>query len=191
MFLSLNLKVKYHVCRKCNTNHFYELNRGRGQIYPDGSKSNNTIYNATSIGEVGKIVFKENGGSEIFIKEPSEGHQVVDLVPLGPELLVSEGESVKLDQPFMSNPNVGGFDGEYLKILSNTERSLFAFSNNQQRTFVSSRVLKESINTKKGKHGVVLVKLENFSPTPMNPFNTSMIYSSPAIPSSSPAKMNE
>ncbi|KAK8936558.1 Apocytochrome f [Platanthera zijinensis] len=31
-------------------------NRGRGQIYPDGSKSNNTVYNATSSGIVRKIV---------------------------------------------------------------------------------------------------------------------------------------
>ncbi|CAN2060269.1 unnamed protein product [Malus fusca] len=51
-------------------------NRGRGQIYPDGSKSNNNVYNATAA---------------------------------GPELLVSEGESIKLDQPLTSNPNVGGF----------------------------------------------------------------------------------
>ncbi|KAJ6381939.1 hypothetical protein OIU77_030571 [Salix suchowensis] len=41
-------------------------NRGRGQIYPDGSKSNNTVYNATAA-----------------------------------------GESIKLDQPLTSNPNVG------------------------------------------------------------------------------------
>ncbi|KAJ0010084.1 hypothetical protein Pint_33198 [Pistacia integerrima] len=51
-------------------------NRGRGQIYPDGTKSNNTVYNATAA---------------------------------GPELRVSEGESIKLDQPLTSNPNVGGF----------------------------------------------------------------------------------
>ncbi|KAK9080976.1 hypothetical protein Scep_031009 [Stephania cephalantha] len=84
-------------------------NRGRGQIYPDGSKSNNTVYNATAAGVVSKIVRKEKGGSEITIKEASDGHQVVDLVPPGPELLVSEGESIKLDQPLTSNPNVGGF----------------------------------------------------------------------------------
>ncbi|XP_026382583.1 uncharacterized protein LOC113277802 [Papaver somniferum] len=30
-------------------------NRGRGQIYPDGSKSNNTVYNATSTGESIKL----------------------------------------------------------------------------------------------------------------------------------------
>ncbi|KAL5759720.1 hypothetical protein ACOSQ2_018558 [Xanthoceras sorbifolium] len=58
-------------------------NRGRGQIYPDGTKSNNTVYNATAA--------------------------VVDIIPPGPELRISEGESIKLDQPLTSNPNVGGF----------------------------------------------------------------------------------
>nr|AKF00370.1 cytochrome f [Reinhardtia gracilis] len=84
-------------------------NRGRGQIYPDGSKSNNTVYNATSAGIVSRIVRKEKGGYEITIVDASDGHQVVDIVPPGPELLVSEGESIKLDQPLTSNPNVGGF----------------------------------------------------------------------------------
>nr|ULQ68567.1 cytochrome f [Xyris capensis] len=85
-------------------------NRGRGQIYPDGSKSNNTVYNATSAGIVSKIVRKEKGGYEISIVDASmDGRQVVDIIPPGPELLVSEGESIKLDQPLTSNPNVGGF----------------------------------------------------------------------------------
>nr|WNH39097.1 cytochrome f [Tongoloa sp. LG-2021b] len=85
-------------------------NRGRGQIYPDGSKSNNTVYNATSAGIVGKIIRKEKkGGYEITIADASDGRQVVDIIPPGPELLVSEGESIKSDQPLTSNPNVGGF----------------------------------------------------------------------------------
>nr|YP_010145029.1 cytochrome f [Elsholtzia densa]QQL92433.1 cytochrome f [Elsholtzia densa]QVL24902.1 cytochrome f [Elsholtzia densa]QWV61541.1 cytochrome f [Elsholtzia densa var. ianthina]WCH61685.1 cytochrome f [Elsholtzia densa] len=84
-------------------------NRGRGQIYPDGSKSNNTVYNATGVGIVSKIIRKEKGGYEITITDPSDGRQVVDIIPPGPEILVSEGESIKLDQPLTSNPNVGGF----------------------------------------------------------------------------------
>ncbi|KAL4619642.1 hypothetical protein ACB092_06G094700 [Castanea dentata] len=84
-------------------------NRGRGQIYPDGSKSNNNVYNATAAGIVSKIIRKEKGGYEITIVDASDGRQVVDIIPPGPELLVSEGESVQLDQPLTSNPNVGGF----------------------------------------------------------------------------------
>jgi len=30
-------------------------NRGRGQLYPDGSKSNNTVYNAPAAGKITQI----------------------------------------------------------------------------------------------------------------------------------------
>ncbi|KAG6540612.1 hypothetical protein Mapa_017941 [Marchantia paleacea] len=84
-------------------------NRGRGQIYPDGSKSNNTVYNASITGKVSKIFRKEKGGYEITIDDISDGHKVVDILPAGPELIISEGELVKVDQPLTNNPNVGGF----------------------------------------------------------------------------------
>ncbi|KAH0849782.1 hypothetical protein HID58_096105, partial [Brassica napus] len=50
-----------------------------------------------------------NGGYEITIVDASNERQVIDIIPRGLELLVSEGESIKLDQPLTSNPNVGGF----------------------------------------------------------------------------------
>ena len=62
-----------------------------------------------STGIVRKILRKEKGGYEISIVDASDGRQVIDTIPPGPELLVSEGESIKLDQPLTSNPNVGGF----------------------------------------------------------------------------------
>nr|BDW36524.1 cytochrome f [Hyophila propagulifera] len=83
-------------------------NRGRGQIYPDGSKSNNTVYNASTTGKISKILRKEKGGYEIII-DGSDGRQIVDIVPPGPELIISEGELIKADQPLTNNPNVGGF----------------------------------------------------------------------------------
>ncbi|KAL2900545.1 Cytochrome f [Bienertia sinuspersici] len=46
---------------------------------------------------------------EINIVEASDGCEVVDIIPPRPELLVSEAESIKLDQPLTSNANVGGF----------------------------------------------------------------------------------
>jgi apocytochrome f len=84
-------------------------NRGRGQIYPNGNKSNNTVYNATSAGIISKIVRKGKSGYEITITDAPGGHEAIDIIPPGPELLVSEGESIKLDQPLTNNPNVGGF----------------------------------------------------------------------------------
>nr|YP_009562315.1 apocytochrome f [Trichomanes trollii]QAV57672.1 apocytochrome f [Trichomanes trollii] len=85
-------------------------NRGRGQIYPDGSKSNNTVYNASTTGIITRIIRRDKkGGYEIAIREASEGREVIEIIPPGPELIISEGESIKVDQPLTNNPNVGGF----------------------------------------------------------------------------------
>ncbi|KAI5420405.1 hypothetical protein KIW84_044264 [Lathyrus oleraceus] len=84
-------------------------NSRRGQIYPDGSKSNNNVSNSTATGVVNKIIQREKGGYEIMIVDASDVCEVIDIIPLGPELLVSEGEPIKLDQPLTSNPDVGGF----------------------------------------------------------------------------------
>nr|YP_010231189.1 apocytochrome f of cytochrome b6/f complex [Nephroselmis pyriformis]QSV37258.1 apocytochrome f of cytochrome b6/f complex [Nephroselmis pyriformis] len=83
-------------------------NRGRGQLYPNGSKSNNTVYNASAAGTVSKIEVSENGESSVTITT-AEGTSVVDVIPVGPTLLVKEGQAVKADQPLTNNPNVGGF----------------------------------------------------------------------------------
>nr|WKT07802.1 apocytochrome f of cytochrome b6/f complex [Klebsormidium sp. TAA2-JRJ3pt] len=83
-------------------------NRGRGQIYPNGSKSNNTVYSASSSGKISQIITREKGGFEVTI-EASDGSKAVDVVPPGPELIVSQGDSIKIDQPLTNNPNVGGF----------------------------------------------------------------------------------
>lgn len=83
-------------------------NRGRGQIYPDGTKSNNTVYNASANGKITKILRKEKGGYDITI-ETNEGNQIIEIIPPGLELIISEGESIKIDQPLTNNPNIGGF----------------------------------------------------------------------------------
>lgn len=82
-------------------------NRGRGQIYPDGSKSNNTVYNASATGQITEIVRKKKS-INITITTASGG-QVVDVIPVGPELIIAEKEEVQVDQPLTNNPNVGGF----------------------------------------------------------------------------------
>ncbi|KAK8279257.1 hypothetical protein V6Z11_D09G098500 [Gossypium hirsutum] len=64
-----------------------------------------------------KIIRKEKGGYKITITDALDGHQVVDIIPSRPKLLVSEGESIKLDQPLTINPNVGGFgQGDALRV---------------------------------------------------------------------------
>ncbi len=87
-------------------------NRGRGQIYPTGLKSNNAVYNASAAGTITKIakVEDEDGNTTYELSiQPTTGDTVVDKIPLGPDLIVSEGQTVASGDALTNNPNVGGF----------------------------------------------------------------------------------
>jgi apocytochrome f len=82
-------------------------NRGRGQLYPDGSKSNNNLYNASVTGTISQIETVKKS-TNVTITLPN-GETVVEKIPAGPTLVVREGQKIKADQPLTNNPNVGGF----------------------------------------------------------------------------------
>jgi len=95
-------------------------NRGRGQVYPDGSKSNNTIYNAVEAGKISAINPTEKGVDLIITTETGS---VTQAIPSGPELVVAVGDTVTKDQAVTNNPNVGGFgQGETEIVLQNPAR---------------------------------------------------------------------
>jgi apocytochrome f len=98
-------------------------NRGRGQLYPDGSKSNNTVYTASAAGTISSIdPIEGKGGFNVKIKTSTDEESIVT-IPAGPELLVKVGESVKADQALTNNPNVGGFgQAETEVVLQNPAR---------------------------------------------------------------------
>ena len=81
-------------------------NRGRGQVYPTGQASNNTVYNASKSGTI-QAIAKTDAGYDVTIQ--TEDGTVTDSIPLGPELIVSEGDAVDAGTPLTNNPNVGGF----------------------------------------------------------------------------------
>ena len=83
-------------------------NRGRGQVYPDGSKSNNTVYNSPVSGTITNIEPGEKGSSVVTITK-NDTTTVNEIIPAGPEFLVKVGDLVEADQPLTNNPNVGGF----------------------------------------------------------------------------------
>jgi apocytochrome f len=91
-------------------------NRGRGQLYPDGSRSNNTVYNSPSTGTISDIKSLEKGGYEVSI-ETVAGNTIVEKIPAGPELIVSQGQKISADQPLTNNPNVGGFGQKDVEIV--------------------------------------------------------------------------
>ncbi|MES1024776.1 cytochrome f [Gloeocapsa sp. BRSZ] len=108
-------------------------NRGRGQVYPTGEKSNNSVYNASAAGTITKIdqTTDENGTTQYQVTINTDaGETVVETIPLGPKLLVSEGQTVAAGDALTDNPNVGGFgqdDGEIVLQSSARIQWLMAF----------------------------------------------------------------
>jgi apocytochrome f len=92
-------------------------NRGRGQVYPDGSKSNNTVYTAPVAGKIIAVEpIEKAGGYEVTI-ETAAGEKVVEKLPAGPELIVKVGDTLQADQALTNNPNVGGFGQSETEIV--------------------------------------------------------------------------
>jgi apocytochrome f len=92
-------------------------NRGRGQVYPDGSKSNNTMYTTSTRGIIKEIIpIEKKGGFQIVI-EAKDGRIRTENVPPGPNLEVKVGQIVSADQPLTNNPNVGGFGQRETEIV--------------------------------------------------------------------------
>lgn len=83
-------------------------NRGRGQVYPTGEKSNNGVFNASVDGTVAAITPGENGASVVEIST-ADGQSVSDTIPAGPTLTVAVDDSVSAGAPLSDDPNVGGF----------------------------------------------------------------------------------
>jgi len=83
-------------------------NRGRGQVNPTGTKTNNTLYTSPTEGQVVKVEKLSPGGYNVSIKS-KRGDLVAIALPAGPDLLIKEGQLVNADQPLTVDPNVGGF----------------------------------------------------------------------------------
>ncbi|WP_448526027.1 cytochrome f [Parathermosynechococcus lividus] len=91
-------------------------NRGRGQLYPTGEKSNNNVFTAPIAGTITSISTNGDGSSAVVITADS-GDTVTETVPPGPELIVSEGQAVAAGEALTTNPNVGGFGQKDTEIV--------------------------------------------------------------------------
>jgi apocytochrome f len=97
-------------------------NRGRGQVYPSGEKSNNTTYTSTTAGQITSIEPGEKG-KRIITVESTSGDSVTQTIPAGLDISVKVKDIVKADQPLTLDPNVGGFgQSETEIILQNPNR---------------------------------------------------------------------
>ncbi len=83
-------------------------NRGRGQVYPTGEKSNNNLFTSTSSGTISSIDLSEKGERVItFLTE--DGNSIEEIIPVGPSLIVKVGDKLEAGSKLTADPNVGGF----------------------------------------------------------------------------------
>ena len=82
-------------------------NRGRGQVYPTGEKTNNNAYTAIAGGKIQTITVGEKD-TEISIITKT-GDTKTQTVPKYANLVVKVNQLVDQDELLTTNPNVGGF----------------------------------------------------------------------------------
>ena len=90
-------------------------NRGRGQVYPTGEPSNNNAVKASATGTIDQITQTEEGGYEVTIT--TEEGTVIDKLPAGPEIIVSERQQIEAGELLTNNPNVGGFGQKDVEVV--------------------------------------------------------------------------
>ncbi|AZB73075.1 cytochrome f [Synechococcus elongatus] len=103
-------------------------NRGRGQVYPTGQKSNNGVYTAPAAGVIDAVTETASGYDIVIRKE--DGTTVTEAVPAGPTPIVEVGAEVAAGAALTNDPNVGGFgqiDTEIVLQSSNRVLGVVAF----------------------------------------------------------------
>ena len=112
-----NFYIKYPI--------YIGANRGRGQVYPTGEKTNNNIVTASSAGKIQEIKLN-NKEFEIAILSPS-GELKIQTIPKGVDILVKENQIVTQDQPLTINPNVGGFGQTETEIVLQDPSRIYGY----------------------------------------------------------------
>nr|YP_009314743.1 Apocytochrome f [Neoizziella asiatica]SCW23198.1 Apocytochrome f [Neoizziella asiatica] len=95
---------------------FVGANRGRGQVYPTGDKTNNNIVTSSTAGKVTEITALEKGGYEISIVK-NDNTIVKEKISSGLELKIKEGDNILFEQALTKDPNVGGFGQNETEIV--------------------------------------------------------------------------
>ena len=90
-------------------------NRGRGQVYPTGEKSNNNVLTASAAGQITAIDTDEKGVRTVTLTK-ADG-VATQKISKAYEIIVKVGDTVKLDQALTLDPNVGGFGQTETEII--------------------------------------------------------------------------
>lgn len=100
-------------------------NRGRGQLYPTGEKTNNNVFTAITSGKIQEIKLNSKD-TEVTILS-SSGETKTQIIPKGLDLIVKENQTVQQDSPLTINPNVGGFGQTETEVVLQDPLRIYAY----------------------------------------------------------------
>ena len=100
-------------------------NRGRGQVYPTGEKTNNNLFSSTIAGKIQEIKTIDKN-LEISILT-STGETKIQTIPKDVDLIVKQDQLIKVDQAFTTNPNVGGFGQTETEIVLQDPARIYGY----------------------------------------------------------------
>jgi apocytochrome f len=104
---------------------FVGANRGRGQVYPTGEKTNNNLVTAVANGKIQEI---KTGAKDTEVTiVTTTGDIKTQIVPNGVELIVKENQVINVDQALTKNPNVGGFGQTEVEIVLQDPARIYGY----------------------------------------------------------------
>lgn len=100
-------------------------NRGRGQVYPSGIKTNNNAITALESGRISSIK-KDN---DFYFLDFLTSNQEIksQKIPTSYNLIVKENQTINKDQALTENPNVGGFGQAEIEIVLQNPQRIYAY----------------------------------------------------------------
>lgn len=101
-------------------------NRGRGQVYPNGQKTNNNSFVSTISGKITAIDINEKSGTKITAQD-SNGNSTEQTIPAGLDIIVKKNDIIRVDQPLTLDPNVGGFGQSDKEIVLQNPARIYGF----------------------------------------------------------------
>ena len=100
-------------------------NRGRGQVYPTGEKTNNNLFTSPISGKIQTIQSLEKEVEVTILG--TNGIEKTQKIPKELSLLVKEGQIVQQDEALTINPNVGGFGQTEAEIVLQSPARIYGF----------------------------------------------------------------
>jgi apocytochrome f len=100
-------------------------NRGRGQVYPTGEKSNNNAINSLAQGKI--LSIRKNENTYLVEILTNDNKIETQKIPTAYKLIIQENQKINKDEALTENPNIGGFGQADVEIVLQNPKRIYAY----------------------------------------------------------------